>query len=72
MHLLVPELIFIKMTASKELNPGTEFSVSIHYTGFDKPRTVIEKGKNDPKSIHIVFKVFTFPWTIIANFSVDI
>ena len=55
MHLLVPELIFIKMTASKELNPGTEFSVSIHYTGFDKPRTVIEKGKNDPKSTFILF-----------------
>ncbi|XP_078314780.1 von Willebrand factor A domain-containing protein 5A-like isoform X2 [Crassostrea virginica] len=41
------------MTASKELKPGTEFSVSIHYTGFDKPRTVIEKGKNDPKSAYL-------------------
>lgn len=36
-----------KMSTSKQLKPGSDFSIVLNYKGFEKPGALLEKGKTD-------------------------
>ncbi|XP_055997226.1 von Willebrand factor A domain-containing protein 5A-like isoform X3 [Ostrea edulis] len=39
-----------KMSLPKQLKPGSDFSIVLHYKGFEKPGTIFEKGLRDSKN----------------------
>lgn len=39
-----------QMSLPKQLKPGSDFSIVLHYKGFEKPGTIFEKGLRDSKS----------------------
>jgi hypothetical protein len=38
------------MTSSRKLHHGSDFSIVLHYKGFEKPKAVIERGIKDSES----------------------
>ncbi|XP_061170037.1 von Willebrand factor A domain-containing protein 5A-like [Saccostrea echinata] len=44
---VVADTIENKMTSSKQLKQGCDFTLVLHYKGFEKPGAVLEKGKED-------------------------
>lgn len=35
------------MSTSKQLKPGSDFSIVMNYKGFEKPGALLEKGRTD-------------------------
>ncbi|XP_048773306.2 von Willebrand factor A domain-containing protein 5A-like isoform X2 [Ostrea edulis] len=47
---VLADIIENKMSLSKQLKPGSDFSIVLHYKGFEKPGTIFEKGIKDSKN----------------------
>ncbi|XP_062620575.1 von Willebrand factor A domain-containing protein 5A-like isoform X2 [Saccostrea cucullata] len=60
---VVADKIVNKMTSSKQLKHGSDFTIVLHYKGFEKPGAVLEKGKEDGK------KPFLSTDVLMINFS---
>ncbi|XP_048773309.1 von Willebrand factor A domain-containing protein 5A-like isoform X2 [Ostrea edulis] len=47
---ILADIIENNMSLSKQLKPGSDFSIVLHYKGFEKPGTIFEKGIKDSKN----------------------
>lgn len=48
------------MSTSKQLKPGSDFSIVLNYKGFEKPGALLEKGRTDGGKLAIFpMKIFT-------------
>ncbi|XP_061169693.1 von Willebrand factor A domain-containing protein 5A-like isoform X2 [Saccostrea echinata] len=58
-----PEAVDKVMTSTKRLQHGSDFSLLLHYKGFENPRAIIEKGNKDAQNAFLSSDI------LMVNFS---